>query len=559
MSESTDRDRHEQEHFFSAAKVVAALTVCSRVLGMLRDIAIASLGANRTTSAFWLAFTIPNLFRRLFGEGALSAAFVPVFSETAESEGLGKARKLFANALALLAVTTAAIIVAVWAGLAIWALLGHWRVITPLWPDQQLLIRLLAIMLPFTVTTCLLALGAAALNCRGRFAYPAFAPMLLNLCLISAAWWIGPTYRGQTETQLTFIAAAVTVAGVLQLAGVLWVLKAAGFSIRPRLRPVQPGIRRMLKLMAPMLLGLGFLQFSELLNNLIAWLFEASEVRTSISLFGLEFKPPLVEGTLARINAARRLYQFPMGVLAISLGVAVFPLLSRYAARGDMPRLRESVNRAVRLSMMEGLAAGVGLFVLAGPITRLIFAHGKFTDSDAVKAAFTLRMYVLGLWAYCTYQIFARAFYALKDTRTPLVTSCVLVVPNMAMVAGLIWVPALREAAFGVATAATFAVNTALLAILLRRRIGRFGGRKLAVSVARSLIACAAMAGAIYLLRSLLRGRSDLVLVAVCVPAGAVVFLAAARLLRAPELGELLRRPGKANAIEDEVRSHRDV
>jgi len=552
VSEPTDRDRREQEHFFSAAKLVAGLTVCSRVLGMLRDIAIASLGASRTTSAFWLAFTVPNLFRRLFGEGALSAAFVPVFSETAESEGLDKARRLFANALGLLALVTSAIVLAIWAGLAGWAALSHCGMLAPLRWDQQLLITLLAIMLPFTLTTCVLALGAAALNCRGRFAYPAFAPILLNLCLIAAAWWIAPIQAGNLDAQLVLIAAAVTVAGGLQLAGVRWVLKAAGFGVSPRLRPVQPGIRRMLKLMAPMLLGLGFLQFSELLNNLIAWLFEASKVKASIGLFGLEFEPPLVEGTLARINVARRLYQFPMGVLAISLGVAVFPLLSRYAARGDLPRFRESVTRAVRLSMMEGLAAGVGLFVLAGPITRLIFVHGEFTPSDGARAAFTLRMYVLGLWAYCTYQIFARAFYALKDTRTPLAVSCALVVPNVALTAGLIWVPSLREAAFGVATAVTFSINAAILAILLRRRIGRFGGRKLAVSIARSLTACAAMAGVIHLLLWLLQGRSDLVLVAACVPAGAAVFLAAARLLRAPELGELLRRSAPGTLPVDE-------
>ena len=162
MIEPGQSEHTEREHFFRSVRVVASLTMLSRVLGMVRVIAFASLGANRMTSAFLLAFKIPNLFRRLFGEGALTAAFVPVFTETAETSGLDKARRLLANALGLLALTVAGVVVAVWAGLWIWATFfpGEW--------DRQLLIRLLSLMLPFTLTTCLLALGSAALNCRGR-------------------------------------------------------------------------------------------------------------------------------------------------------------------------------------------------------------------------------------------------------------------------------------------------------------------------------------------------------------------------------------------------------
>jgi len=203
------QDQHaERERFFGATRVVAGLTMLSRVFGMVRDMAITSLGASRMTSAFVLAFKIPNLFRRLFGEGALSAAFVPVFSETDETGGFEKARRLFANALGLLAVTTSAIVVAIWLALLVWG--G----VFPGQPDRQLLLRLLGLMLPFTVTTCLLALGSAALNCKGRFAYPAFAPVLLNIFVILAAWAAAPMWRQRTETQLTVIAASVTAAGL---------------------------------------------------------------------------------------------------------------------------------------------------------------------------------------------------------------------------------------------------------------------------------------------------------------------------------------------------------
>jgi putative peptidoglycan lipid II flippase len=229
-------------------------------------------------------------------------------------------------------------------------------------------------------------------------------------------------------------------------------------------------------------------------------------------------------------------------VLATSLGVAVFPLLSRYAARGDVPALRDSLNRALRLAFMEGLATGVGLLVLAEPIMRLIFVRGRFTPEDAARAADILRMYVLGMWAFCGYQVVTRAFYALKDPKTPMKVSCAMAGLYMLVVLTLVWVPGLGPRAFGLAAALTFSLNVLLLAVILRRRLGRLGGRKLAVSAARSAVACAAMAGAVLGLKRLLAGQANWLVVAACVPAGAGVFLGAARLLRCPELAELRGR-----------------
>ncbi|MCJ7543164.1 MAG: murein biosynthesis integral membrane protein MurJ [Phycisphaerae bacterium] len=530
-----DGEAHrEREHFFSGAKTIASVTLLSRIFGLVRDMAITQIGATRVTDAFALASKVPNLFRRLFGEGALSAAFVPVFTETVETHGVDRGRVLLANALGLLTIFLAGLLVLAGAGLAVWGLVfpGNW--------DRQLVLGLLGVMLPFTLTVCLLALGSAALNCRGHFAYPAFAPILLNVFMIAAAVLAPRVLAGNVPGQLYLIAASVSVAGVVQLAGALWVLRRAGFSVRPVLRPVQPGIATMLKTMLPMVLGLGFLQLSEVLNDLIAWTLTATAHSPTLTLLGHEIRKPLGEGVLMRVYAAQRLYQFPMGVLAVSLGVAIFPLLSRYAARGDMASFRESLNRALRVAMMEGLAAGTGLFVLAEPIVRVLFRRRHFTSADAATTAFVLQMYVLGMWAYCTYQMFVRAFYSLKDTLTPMKTGCALVVPNMVLFAGLVWVGPLGPGAFGVATAVTFAANTCILAALFRRRLGRFGGRKLAVSVLRSLAACAVMCAVIWPIRSALSGRSDLLIVGLCVPAGVVAFVGAVWLLRAPELGELL-------------------
>jgi len=527
------REQNEREHFFGAAKIIAALTLASRVLGMLRDMAIASFGSNRSTAAFIVAFQIPNLFRRLFGEGALAGAFVPVFTDTAESHGQQTASRLLANCMGLLAVAMLVLMAVVQIGLVVWVSFwpGQW--------DRRLLVGLTTVMLPFMVTICLLALASAGLNCRGRFAYPAAAPILLNIFIISSAWWVS-RLAGDISGKLYIVAASVTLAGIVQLAAAILLLRSLGFSVRPKIRPVEPGIRPIMRLMLPMMLGLGFLQISPLFDSIIIWVLSTTEHAPTITLFGREIAKPLSAGAQMHVYTAQRLYQFPMGVLAISLAVAVFPLLSRYASRGDLPSLRASLTRAIRLAMMEGLAAGMGLFMLAEPITHMLFVRGNFTPADAQASAQVLRTYAIGMWAYCAYQIFSRAFFAIKQPRTPLVVSSALVVVNLALVVVLVWLPWCGVRAFGLATTSTAVVNTCILMVIFRRKIQRIGGKELAVSVARSLVCCLAMAGVLWQLGRLLQGRPAWMIVTANVPAGAAVFLAVAWVLRAPEIGEIL-------------------
>ena len=223
-----------------------------------------------------------------------------------------------------------------------------------------------------------------------------------------------------------------------------------------------------------------------------------------------------------------------MGVLAISLGVAVFPLLTRYAARNDIVNLRDSINRALRLALMEGIATGAGLYILAGPIVKVIYARRNFSPADAAQAAFVLQMYVLGMWAYCSYQILARAFYSMKDTATPLKVSCALVVINLLMVVTMVWIPWLGAGAFGLSTTITFAINAVVLVYLLRKRLGLFGGRKILASVIRGIIASAVMSAVIYLLLGLMKDMRNWIVVVACVPAGAFVFVGTAWLLGSP-------------------------
>lgn len=519
----------EREGFFGAAKVVAALTVVSRVLGLVRDMVIIPLGAPRLADAFWTAFSVPNLFRRLFGEGALSAAFVPVFTDVAEREGWDRARVVLANVAGTLAVVLVGLLVLIELGLlAAWAL-------APGDAARAALLKLTAVMLPFMVTVCLLALGSAALNCRGHFAYPAAAPVLLNVGIIAVAVWLAPALGGGEAGQFFVIAVGLVATGILQVVGVVWLLKAHGLAVLPTLSPLLPEVRRIAALMAPMLVPLSILQFSAFADRLIAWIFTATAGSPDL---------PLRAGVVRCLYAANRLYQFPLGVLAISIATVVFPLFSRYAARDDLAGLRRATSRALRLSVFLGVPAGVGLIFLAGPLVAMIFQRGRFGPDDTRRAAMVLQMYCLGMAAYFCNHILLRAFFARKDARTPLLLACLLAGLNMALVIGGIFTP-LRAGAIGAATAFTQTLNALALACVLARRLGGIGGRSLLAGALRTACATVAMAGAMWAARHWLASPAPWQVVAACVPAGAVAFLAAARALRCPELRELLARPAK--------------
>ncbi|MCE5340678.1 MAG: murein biosynthesis integral membrane protein MurJ [Planctomycetaceae bacterium] len=532
MDTKAHSEHKEREHFFNAAKMVAFITLISRIFGFFRDMGITSLGATRYTDAFGVAFKLPNLFRRLFGEGALASAFVPVFTEVYEKEGTEKARKLLANSFALLAVFLAVLLVI---GEIVFFVIS----LIPGPHDRNFLMSMMVIMFPYMFTVCLLALCSSALNAKGHFVFPAFAPIIFNIFGIVAAWWLAPVFMENLEGQLTLVAFSVIIAGVVQLVAIIWLLKRCGLFMTPRLKPIEPGIHQILTLLLPMLLGLGFLQFSEYFQDIVGYNLTAVKDSTDIRIMDWTIPRPLKEGVITRVQAARNFYQFPMGVLAISLGVAVFPLLTRYSQRGDIPNLRDAVNRAIRLSLMEGFATGVGLFILAEPI-MMIYARRKFTLPDAMQSAFVLKMYVIGMWAYCSYQILARAFYACKDTKTPLKVSCILAVVNLVLLLAFIWIPQIGPGAFGLSTSITFMINALVLMYILRKRLGLLGGRKIAACVIRSAVACTAMALVVYLLKWKLMQTGYLIVLSVCVPAGTIVFIGMLWLMKAPELYEFI-------------------
>jgi putative peptidoglycan lipid II flippase len=547
---------HEREHFFRSAKVVAVLTMLSRILGLIRDRAIFAFGANRATSTFWTAFRIPNTFRRMFGEGALSAAFVPVFTEVTEAEGWDKARLVLANAAGALAVLLGVLLVVIEVGLGVWFTLspGAW--------DKALLLQLLMIVMPFMFTICMLSLGAAALNCRGRFVYPAFAPIILNIFLIAAAYIARIYYSDAPTSGLVLLSIAVTVAGIVQLVGVIWALRAAGLGIIPNVKPLLPEVCRMGKLMLPMMIPLGAVQLSSLFDGWYAWSMAATLDSPTLTIFGWTFDKPLLEGAATRIFAAERLYNFPLGILAISIATVVFPLFSRYAARNDTHGLREATNRALRLCLFLGIPSGVALMVLGGPAVSAIYRSGEFTPEDAAQSGYILQMYCIGMWAYFSNHVLLRAFFSQKDVMTPLKASIVRALLNILLVGGLIFTP-LGPGAMGLATAITSSGYALLLVWILHRRWGRIGFREIMASLLRIAVSTAAMLGAMLLAWRFivpLLGRisprlgsgnwqSDWIpavaLLVVCMSVGLGTYLLSAKILRCPELRELLIRERK--------------
>jgi len=316
----------EQEHSFGAAKVVAGLTMVSRVLGFVRDLVLLQLGKSVIADTFWTAFGIPHMFRRLFGEGALSAAFLPVFTEAAEESGWPRAKKVLANTAGLLAVVLTVLVAITEVSLAIWLVLGD-QGPAGLADKQRLTIQFTMIMLPFTIFICLLALCSSALNARGHFAYPAAAPILLNIGLICTAVFVAPAISHSRVPQFRVIGAGLVVSSIGQLAGALWLLKRNGILMKWNLRPILPEIRQIAKRMAPTVLPLGLVQLGDQLMRFIALALTKTEAAPWL---------PLEPGVVRGQYLAERLYQLPLGVLAISIATVVFPLMSRCSARGDL-------------------------------------------------------------------------------------------------------------------------------------------------------------------------------------------------------------------------------
>ncbi len=533
MSES------DRRQFLRGLRITTLGTLSSRVLGMLRDVSTAALlgmSGSGAMDAFVVAFRLPNLFRRLFGEGALAASFLPVLSATLEDDRR-RAWQLVSVLITWLALFLAALTLSaeLVCGLLWWLSVDR--------PRVTLVAGLSAVMLPYLWFICLAAQVAAALHALGRFAAPALAPVLLNLCWLVAAaagwWW----QVGSPEARAFCLAGAVLVAGVLQLACQWPVLWAAGFRFDYRPENVREPIARVLKAMAPMIVGLAATQISTFFDSLLAWgLTSTPPFRTHLDLPGYPIPYPLAPGATSAIYFGERLYEFPQGLMGMAVATVIFPLLSRHAARGHWDKLGHDLTLGLRLVVFVALPASVGLMLLAEPITRCLFEHGAFTAHDAARTARVIAVYGGGVLAYCALPVIVRGFYSLGDQRTPLEVSVGAIFFDL--VANLILVWPLAEVGLALSTSLSAWLQAILLVALFARRF-RIEWGTLARTLLGTGVASLPMGVACYAVLEQIGPPSagmvdDTMSVGLPLAAGSAAFLLSAWALRLPELFWLL-------------------
>jgi putative peptidoglycan lipid II flippase len=550
---------------FSGLRVVASSTLLSRVLGLVRDVATAGLfGLGPVMDAFAFAFRIPNLTRRLFGEGALSAAFLPAFARELErSSDLSlrasdrqvgnlphdSAWQLASAVFALLAVLLGLVVLG--GELLLW-LLSYWFAGHA---HTQLLLGLTAVMLPYALLICLAAQVTAVLHALGHFTWPALVPVALNVVWLATIWFVDPYFEPDREAQAYALAVCVVFAGVLQL-GMQWpALRRCGFRFNFGWGKSWPAVKDVVRAMVPVTLGLSITQINTLLDSLIAWSFTRPD--TGAAFMPLPGGPryPLEPGAVSALYYGERVYQFPLGVFGVALGTVLFPLLARHAARGEFDKLRHDLTLGLRLVIVIGLPASVGLVLVADPLARTLFQRGQFTALDAARTAKMVTAYGSGVWAYCAVPILYRAFYALGERAVTVRIGGLAVLVDFACNLTLIWPLAERGLAWSTALTAIFHVG--LLLWFLQHRLGRLEWPLLGRTALRAGLATVAMSiGCAATQQFVPRGVSSggrAIELLVPILAAVAVYFAAARLLRLDEFWMLFRResPESTGAADD--------
>jgi putative peptidoglycan lipid II flippase len=542
------------EHFEKNARTFGGLTFVSRITGLVRDAALASVfGISPYTDAFNFAFQIPNLFRRLFGEGALSAAFVPRYTELVRDDP-ERARRYAGLLLGLLALVLWTIVIVgeiaiLWA----WSHAPEVEVLSGpptavggvLLPTvniryARLAYELAAIMLPYMPMVCMVAIGSAALQTHGRFGPSAGSPIILNLLMIGAMLGLYPLAVGGSidpAMHLRALALAVLVAGILQLAWTILALRPQRFVIERGDAGAWESVRATILGVGPMMLGLGVIQINIVVDGLIAsW--------PSIfgpTIFGFDY--PLAEGAMTALTNASRLYEFPLGVFGISIATALFPALARQ--NNDLAAFSGTLRRGLRVSFFIGVPASAGLVLVAHESVAVLFQRGAFDAADTVRVAWVLAAFAPGIWAYQSVHILSRAFYALKKPMQPVRIAVAMVVLNLALNLTLIFTP-LRESGLAWSTSICAAIQALVLARALAREVPGLLDAGVWACVLRTIAATAAMCAAVVAVgQFVVAGTSVagmLAVLAAKIGVGAAVYAGVARALAMPELGWTIGR-----------------
>jgi putative peptidoglycan lipid II flippase len=470
--------------------LIAALTVMSRVLGLARDTIIAhEFGASAEYDAFLIAFLIPHLLRMLLAEGALSTALIPLLSEYL-AKGREHAARFASNVLTLALIVLPPLVIA---GVALAPYYVGFLADGFTAAKQALTVQLVTFTFPFILLIGISAVFMAVLNSRERFFGPAFAPVLFNVGMIVGALGIAP----HVNPPIYGLALGVLLGGLCQLLFQLPFLRRS-LSYRFRFDPRDEGIKRLLILMLPVVIGLAVVELNLLVDSKLA--------------------SRLEDGSIAALQYAVRLFQLPLGVIAVALATALLPRLSQQAHPDHRDQFVASLLHGLRLGAFILLPATVGLLVLGSPIIQLLFEHGRFGPEDTTRTLYALRFLAVGLLGYGMTYLLARAFYALQDTRTPVTISAVAVGVNIAL--DLLLIEPLGIGGLALATAIAGLTQMVLLLTVLERRLQMSLFWQIARPVSRMLVSSCVMGLAVYLVDLPLRSANEFLRVGIGVATG---------------------------------------
>ena len=525
MSEISSDQTESGRGLARGVAVFSSFTMLSRVLGLVRDVVLSHFFVGPILGAFYFAWSIPNTLRNLVAEGAANAAYVPVFSEYFATKSRDEVKRLV-GAVTTVTVVILAILTVI--GIAAAPILGPFiRGLQgvsasdgPTNENLALTIKLTRTVFPYLFLIGVTALGMGLLTSLKSFAAPAFSPVLLNISIIIACLAL------KNQLGVMSLAVGVLAGGVAQV--LLQFVMLSRRRIYPSFgfEPRHPGLRTMGLLMLPALVGQAVGQ----VNLLVDKFFAAS--------LGLN--------TVKSLFFANRLLQLPLGVFGVAISTVALATMATYAARGETGKLVETLRRGLRMVCFFTFPAAIGLAVLRMPVIRLIFQHGAYFDEAATgEVAYALLFYLIGMASFCSVKTVVSAFYAMKETRVPVLCASISMVANIGL--NVIFIRSLGIGGLALATTISFTLNLVLLVTMLRRRLGTLGLAQVARAASRIGVSAALMGLAVWsVLRwtttvtssAVLTGR--LVQVAAPVAVGVIVYFALCRLFRVTELGEFL-------------------
>jgi putative peptidoglycan lipid II flippase len=521
--------------FLRSAGIISLAVAASRVTGLVRESVLSGLfGAGAVFDAYVLGYRIPNLARDLFAEGALASAFVPTFSRYLATKTKEEARELSdITGTLLLAIT------------ALLSILG--MIFSPVFVEIfasgfhavpgkfELAVQLVRIMSPFLVLIALSGQAQGILYACHRFGVPAISSSLFNIGSVAfgltVGYWLGP-HIGITTVQ--GMAMGTVFGGASQLAFQLPSVWRAGFAWRPRWNLRHEGVRQILRLMGPAVIASASVQINVLVNtNFAASLHDAAG--------------NVLNGPVSWLAYAFRFQQLPLGLFGISIASATLPRISRSAARGDLKEFRDVLSNSIAMVLLTTVPASVGLAIFGESMIGIVYQHGRFLASDTHQTALALSCYAIGLAGFASVKLLAPAFYALGDSRTPMLVSIGAVAVNAATAFTTVRVFGFGHAGLALSLSSVSIFNALMLLGLLRARIGGVHGRAIGVSLAKILVASAVMGAVCMAVLRVTHSRWMNLMVGI--PVGGAVFYLAASLLRVREVGELremvLRKAGR--------------